>query len=317
MLSSQATKAMSDAADAVIGNVLLHGSNGMRTVPRSEVGLVAAVTLGGIDKIAAAWRPILSASQFALSTTGVFCHAAPMVRFSHPGILVQTCELADLLVVVDFMHKGATVRTASLIQAKMAAKAQRITLTGSSSKRQLGLYQSWPSFAFVDGIYGTDQYILKSATGEQSGTFGVIDRHFKKTPAAPPIWTQHEAMPTPSIVTIEPMLGTFIAHMAVPSTYGRIARPGGRDDWSKVVDLLLTVTYAKVFRHKPTLGVSSPKRGVTSLAYFLTSGIAASGARSSAGGHWRPPFDGFEDIEDPSPGGISLLHIKIAPSEPS
>src|ERR1700726_230734 len=100
MLSSQATKAMSDAADAVIGNVLLHGSNGMRTVPRSEGGLVAAVTLGGIDKIAAAWRPILSASQFALSTTGVFCHAAPMVRFSHPGILVQTCELADLLVVV-------------------------------------------------------------------------------------------------------------------------------------------------------------------------------------------------------------------------
>lgn len=317
MLSSQTIKSMSVTADAVIGDVLLRGSHGMRTAPRAEVGVVAAVTLGGIDKIASAWRPILSASKLALSITGVFCHAAPMVRFSGTGSFVQTCELADLLVVMDFLHKGPTVRTASLIQAKMAAKAQRVVLTGLSSKRQLSLYQSWPQFSFVDAIYGTDKYILATATGAQSGTFGVIDRHFKRAPAAPPIWTQHMATPTPRIVTSEPMLGTFIAHMAVPSTYGRSARPGGQDDWSKVVDLLLRVTYAKVFRHKPTLGESNPTRGVTGLAYFLTSGIAVSRASSSAGRQWRPPFDGFEDIEDPSPGGISLLHVKIARSEPS
>jgi hypothetical protein len=200
----------------------------------------------------------------------------------------------------------------------MAAKAWRVMLTGVSSKRQLSLYQSWPQFSFVDGVYGPDKYIL-TTKGAQSGTIGVIDRHFRKAPAFPPIWTQHEVTPTPSIVTSEPMLGTFIAHMAVPSKYGRIARPGGQDDWSKVVDLLLTVTYSKVFRHKPTLGTSTPKRGVTGLAYFLTSGLTSgmggSAARSSAGRQWRPPFDGFEEIDDPSPGGISLLHVKIARSE--
>jgi hypothetical protein len=317
MLSPHTIKAMSDAADVVIGDVLLRGSSGMQTAPRTEVGLVAAVTLGGIDRVASAWRPILSKSNFALSLTGVFCHAAPMVRFGRSGKLLQTCELADLLVVVDFQHKGALARTASLIQAKMAAKAQRVTLTGPSSKRQLDLYQSWPPFLFVDAIYGTNQYALMNPTGEQSGTFGVIDRHFKKQTTAPPIWTQHRASPTPSIATSEPMLGTFIANMAAPGAYGRPAWPGGKDDWSKVVDLLLSVTYRKAFRHKPTLGARGPGRGVTALACFLSAGAAGSRSHSRAGAGWWPPFDGFQESDDPSPGGISLLHIQIDRPEPS
>jgi len=40
---------MSVTANAAIDNVLLQGARGMRTVPRTEVGFVAAVTLGGIS----------------------------------------------------------------------------------------------------------------------------------------------------------------------------------------------------------------------------------------------------------------------------
>lgn len=308
---------MSLAANAVIEDVLLHGSQGMRTVPRTEVGLVAAVVLGGVNRIAADWAPILSKSKMLLNLTGVFCHAAPLVGFRPTGRNVQTCELADLLIVVDFTDSGKTKRFATLVQAKMASKARRVSLKGSSSTRQLELYQAWPQFSFADPVYGTDQYLLATTAGAQSGTFGVIDRHFKKTQAAPPIWTQHQARPTPSKVANEPMLGTFIAEMAGGGAHGRRAWPGGQDDWSRVVDLLLSVTYKKVFRHSPTLGPASPLRGNTALACFLVAGDTAPASGRRRGGDWQPPFDGFEYVDSPTPGGISLVHVQIGRFEPS
>jgi hypothetical protein len=197
----------------------------------------------------------------------------------------------------------------------MAAKARRVALTGPSSMRQLGLYQLWPQFTFVDSVYGADQYALATA-GAQSGTFGVIDRHFRRTLTAPPTWTQHQALPTPRVVANEPMLGTFIAEMAGGAARGRRAWPGGHDDWSKVIDLLLRVTYGKAFRHRPTLGPASPLRDITAAACFLTTVNAAAPSRRS-GGAWQPPFDGFEFVESPDPGGISLIHVRIGRSEPS
>jgi hypothetical protein len=316
MLATQTIKSMSTAADAVIGDVLLRGSRGMQTTPRTEVGLVAAVTLGGVNDVAAAWRPLLATSEYSLSLTGVFCHAAPLVRFRPPSGTASTCELGDLLVVVDRKRSGTLVRNANLIQAKMAAKAMRVNLTGASSARQLVLYQLWPLFSFVDGIYGTGVYDLGQGAKEDAGTFGIIDRHFRSSPATPPVWTQHRARPTPKVIATEPMLGTFIANMAAANWtgYGRRAWPGGKDDWSKVVDLLLTVTYARAFRHAPTLGASAPHRGSTAMAYFLTTPTEVSWCRR-AGGDWWPPFDGFEVIEDDSPGGISVLHLRLAELE--
>jgi hypothetical protein len=46
MLAAQTLNSMSAAADAVLGKILLRGSSGMQSAPRTEVGLVAAVTLG-------------------------------------------------------------------------------------------------------------------------------------------------------------------------------------------------------------------------------------------------------------------------------
>jgi hypothetical protein len=312
VLTSNTISSMAVTADGVVGAVLLQGSGGMQTTPRTEVGFVAAITLGGISGIATAWRPLLGSLGIRLSISGVFCHAAPQIRFERSSGGYATCELADLLVVVDSNESGKVIRNASLIQAKMAAKAARVKLTGASSVRQLGLYQSWPLFSFVEGIYGNNHYDLAMGTTEDAGTFGVIDRHFRNRRAVPPLWTQHAAKPTPGAITNEPSLGNFLAEMAAMrrSGFGRRAVPGGEDDWSKVIDILLRVTYAKTFRHAPTLGAAAPHRGDTTVAYFI-SGPAQSAARRRAEPGWRPPFDGIEFIEGDAPGGISVVHIML------
>jgi len=96
---------MAAAADAAIDNVLLNGT-GPIVRPKKEVAHVAAVTLGGICDIAEAWERICSGRGISLRLAGIFCHAAPQVRFK--GQSGKTaCELADLLVVTDIRKRGA------------------------------------------------------------------------------------------------------------------------------------------------------------------------------------------------------------------
>jgi hypothetical protein len=304
MVNNRTISSMASCADEIIGKILVCGSRGMSTSPRTEVGLVAAVVLGAIGQIAAAWRPLLAKSGYQLGLTGVFCHAAPLVRFVRPNGRCASCELGDLLLVIDRIVRNRTTRTASLVQAKMASKASRVQLTGHSSMRQLSLYQSWPAFSFVDTSYGRATYNIKTSTGPNPGTFGIIDRHFKNGIAATPRWTQHEPTPTPQEVTWQPLLGTFVANMLPGNRHlcGCPAVPGGTDDWSMVVDLLLRKTYAKTFRHRSTLGEAMPRRGHTALA-FLTH------PRADAG--WWPPFDDFDVVEDDSPMGMNVVHLAL------
>ncbi len=67
MLSAKTVGAMSIAADAVIGDILLRGSGGMQTAPRTEVGFVAAITLGAINDIAVA--PLVEGSTKPVAQT--------------------------------------------------------------------------------------------------------------------------------------------------------------------------------------------------------------------------------------------------------
>jgi hypothetical protein len=76
-----------------------------------------------------------------------------------------------------------------------------------------------------------------------------------------------------------------------------------------VVDLLLTVTYAKTFGHKPTLGNARPLRGSGKYAYFLAE-LPAPVALLMNGG-WHPPFDGVETVYDDRPDGISVVHFSL------
>lgn len=308
-------KSLTSSADRVVDDVLLRGSHGMRARPRTEVGFVAAITLGGVRGIASAWAPLLKHHGYSLKIDGVFCHAAPVVAFKGSAGQTVRCELADLLVVTDHLdQKGQSRRSASLIQAKMASKAGRISLKGKSSERQLDLYQNWPIFTFEDATYGSKSYCLATPGQSDAGSFGIIDRHFRKSPSMPPRWTQHNARPTPVSITSEPSFGGFLAHMigSKAAACGRMAVRGGSDDWSDLVDLLLRITYQKAFRHAPTLGAPAAPRGTTAIA-FQTSPLAKSlSGRRIAEPTWRPPFDDFEEVEDEGPGAISVLRVEVS-----
>ena len=87
----------------------------------------------------------------------------------------------------------------------------------------------------------------------------------------------------------------------------------GADDWSKVVDLLINITYGKAFRHQPTLGNHVAARGATAFAFLSA---ASSGVRALVpSGSPRLPFDGMDSIVDDDPGAISILRIAIAESD--
>ena len=301
---------MGAAANQAIGKVLQHGSAKMHAPPRSEVGFVAAVTLGGIEAIAKAWEPILAVAGLSLDLTGVFCHAAPIVNFTGSKGRAKSCELADLLVVVDVTSAGVLERRAALIQAKMARAAGRVSLSGMSTVTQLDLYQNWYVFDFKDAAYGMSRVnFIPYGDAAYSGTFGVIDRHFRNVP----IWTQHAARPTPLLTAQHVMLGTFIAEMARGSGagYGRRATPSLKTDWSKTIERLLSVTYARAFHHKATSGAASAPRGVTACACLSFATAATLAKPVLAGWDGEPPDVSFRE-DDGRPSGISVLHARMA-----
>jgi len=311
MLPGGVIVAMASLADAAIDNALYVGSPTMIMRPRTEVGFVAAVTLGSIGDIAAAWRPLCSGLGLGLDLVGVFCHGAPLVEFTYARRERRRCELADLLLVVDINSAGSFTRRAVLIQAKMARAAGRVSLSGASSLVQLDLYQHWPKFDFMEPVYGMSNVdFTQGATTSDSGTIGVIDRHFRKQP----VWTQHPASPTPAIIRAEPHLGEFMAEMVGgASGFGRPATPSLQTDWSETVEQLLKETYRRAFHHKPTLGPTSVPRGVRAIACLNFMEMAELTNSKPGGAIKGPPYD-FEIREDDRlPGGISVVHIGIGP----
>jgi len=313
LLPRDVVVAMASTANKAIDNVLLVGSHAMLSPPRNEAGFIAAVTLGGIKEIAKAWRPLCDGLSLTLDLSGVFCHAAPLVKFTDAKRRLWRCELADLLIVVDFGSTGSFIRRAALVQAKMARAAERVSLSGTSTQVQLNLYQNWHKFDFEEAVYGMSQVDFTKGRGgiSDSGTIGVIDRHLKTQP----VWTQHAASPAPAIILNQPRLGEFIAEMVdgTRSGFGRLATPKLQTDWSKVVERLLEVTYGRAFHHKPTLGPTGAPRGVHAVACLSFRPGAGLMSAIWGGSMKGPPYD-FETREDDGqPSGISVVHICIGP----
>jgi hypothetical protein len=311
MLPRKTVSAMASEANRAIDSVLVQGSQAMISPPRAEVGFVAAVTLGGIGHIAKTWTSICKGHGLTIQLSGVFCHAAPMVKFTDAKGQLRRCELADLLVVVDITNYGSFIRRAALIQAKMARALKRVSLSGLSSRVQLDLYQHWPRFDFEEAAYKLNHIDFRGGgAGAHSGTFGVIDRHLTDQP----VWTQHPASPTPAVILNQSQLGEFIAEMVdgTRAGFGRLATPSLQTDWSEVVERLLTVTYKRAFHHKTTLGPAQAPRGVNAIA-CLNSSTMANMVRETWGGFGGgPPFDDVIVREDDrQPLGINTLHITI------
>jgi hypothetical protein len=304
--------AMADATDAAINDVLLNGAGQMLVRPKKEIAYVAAMTIGGIHEIANAWGPICSGQGITMRLAGVFCHAAPVVTFNGKSGKTD-CELADLLVVTDLKRRSQLTRRAALIQAKMARAKQRLSLTGPSSCRQLDLYQNWHRFDFVDSAYGMTGVDFQVGPGSVwSGTFGAIDPRFDGQPR----WTQHLPSPTPQIIyRTSPQLGRFMAEMAdgTQPGFGRLATPSLKTDWSKTVELLLTVTYARAFGDKAVLGPARPPRGTSAVVCLGSTALAVE--REAYQGllpGTAPPFGAamFGEAER-EPNGLSLVHFEF------
>jgi hypothetical protein len=303
---------MADEADAAINAALLRGASPMLTRPRKEVAYVAAVTLGGLYGIADAWGPICRGWGFGLNLAGVFCHAAPEVRFKGKAGAAQ-CELADLLVVTDLRKKGRLVRTAALIQAKMACAKFRVYLTGASSGKQLDLYQNWHQFDFVDQAYDMKRVNLHVGPDPFfSGSFGVIDPRFDGQPR----WTQHCARPTPRVFyDFSPRLGRFIAEMVDRTPgFGRLATPSLNTDWSKTVEMLLKVTYKRTFGEKAILGPLRPPRGASAVVCY-SSKATPIGRSAFLRSVDKPPPYIIPDEAQREPNGLSIVHLEVVAGE--
>jgi len=300
---------LGESADSAISRALGQGAPIMASVPRTEPGLVAAVHLGAIPEIAAAWSPLLASRRVHVRITGVFCHQSPMVIY-HDGGKWHRCELADLLVVVDCRTSYWKGRRAALVQAKMASQAGTVDIKKGSGWTQLALYQRWPLFDFELAAYGLKSVDLTPGSdSDHSGTYGIIDRHWHRSLA--PRWTQHPANPTPKKTKGHPELGHFLARMLAGQVgYGREVDAGVNPTWTAVVNALMRATLGKTFRHSSTLGKTAAPRSVSAMALTLN----AAGSFLVSGGTDGPPEGTASPIED-GPTGISTLIMEVAEGE--
>ncbi|OAP35835.1 hypothetical protein AU381_16770 [Sinorhizobium glycinis] len=257
---------MASSASAAIGQSLSRGAPAMINVPRTEPGLVAAVTSHAVPTIARNWRRILAPHGVRIELSAVFTHQAPRVRFKSTHKVRALCELADLLLVVDDEDTGR--RRASLIQAKMASQRGTVKISRLQDKLQLDLFQNWPIFDFEEPIYKLAKLNFHhGGPAAQCGRYGVIDRHWNGPPRSPD-WSQMHPSNVPGKTAGSQTLADFIVRL-VSGRAGRDATLSLRTDWSKTVDALMTITYARQFQHRATLGAARFPRGNSTTAYFL------------------------------------------------
>jgi hypothetical protein len=310
MIPSTLTPSLEKAANAEINKILRTGATSVRQKkPTGEVGFVAAFVLGAVPGIASAWRPLLKPHGLSLKMSGVFCHQTPRASFTDSSGAARTCELADLLLVVDDLTTGTTTtRWAVLIQAKMAAASGGCSLTTGGDLTQLDLLSKWPGFTLPTTFAaGKRDFWTCTHAGStiECGRYGLIDGQ--------PNPTWHQQAPAAVMPAGGDELGTFIARMVeCRSGYGREAT-GLSDDWSRTVDELMRVTAGLAFTYSAGLKGSHP-RGNSSLALVASAGdplysMLWASAPPPSGGRPETPLD------EPPSEGINLVHIGITNTE--
>lgn len=310
MIPPQLTSQLALAADSALLPILQQGAP-FQNKPRHEVGFVAAAVLGGVPAIANAWRPILQPVGYQLKISGVFCHQAPEATFTDLNGVTRSCELADLLLVVeDLTSATQNRRWATLIQAKMAAAKGGKTITEKRDLRQLDLFTRWPAFKLPSGYcskprdFSTCSY---SGTTLDCGSYGLINKQPN------PKW--HQQAPAKTMPPGGHQLGSFLAHMLTTglSGFGREATGTG-DDWSRTVEDLMNVTFTKAFNYATGFGQKSQSRGKMAMAFMEFDGWHREdhmnyiyiGDFPPSG--WPPEYP---EEGDPEGNGISILRVGI------
>jgi len=303
-LAAAADRAVSDALDGTV-------TGWKATAPLNEPDAVAAMVSAGLPAAAVAWRALLKPLGYQVAMIGIFTHQTPKVSYVGGA---TSCELADLLVVIDEISGGATDRRALLIQAKIAHHPT-LTLHKPNDLVQFGLLDTWPDFQFIHQPYPTNmrQIGAPGAPGlvGDSADYGLIDL----LPSGV-AWRQVDPA-NPMTPAAGVSFGELLADMAVGAA-GRAAIRGGSDDWSDTVEELLRTTYFALAGG----GFGGHPRGVTTFSRlsvnddFAANGFQPAGVVHIFGG---PPSAGEGGGEDAprDPGPISVVHVRLTRAEES
>lgn len=297
-------------ADAAIGQSLSRGAPFSVSAPRTEPGLVAAVAIHAVPKMARDWRVLAAPHGLRIELSCVFTHKSPEVRFNSPIKTNGTCELADLLLVVDDCRRKT--RRAVLIQAKMASQRGNVSISGLQNRLQLDLFQNWHPFSFKEPIYklsGIDFNSNGSAAG--MGLYGIIDRHWNRPPRTPS-WKQLDPMAVPGATQNAPTLAEFIVAML----YGRAGRDatlGAQPtDFAKTVHALMTMTFQNRFHDRRSLGPAAFPRGNTTMAFLFQGSLLQQITMTDGNLQEDTAPEVIEVDREPANSAISVLRIAVS-----
>lgn len=342
MLPPSLTSSLANNAIPVIAQTLRTGGTfgGTRLAPpANEVEALKLFLLCVTPAIAARWRSSLG-SRYRMTVNAVLCHQTPRASHGHLSPAYHhrarmpaqvrgkwTCELADLLVVMEFPVRGSAIvlRQAGLVQGKTATPA---TFSLSREEhRQHHLLSCWPGFTLSKsgGFAQRTRWLRGLAPG--AGCYGLIDAPSRQ-------WSVHVPLPahTALIDRGEPF-GEWLAELATGQD-GAPAdlRPSGRSgpiarshppEWPLLVDELLRITAR---RGGVRLGGVRSSRGQSHIVRLVdASGIEPEmieyrldedGAEpvetSRSGGGRDAPADRLR--RERTAGGISVLHMRFDPA---
>lgn len=289
-----------------------------------EEDFVATLVSDAIPKLADRWMPILQSKGIQLKVSGVFCHGHPQVEFNTPKLRV---ELADLLVVHQHTTSNRTTARAMLIQAKMSSNSTHKLPTSDS---QLQLYSSWPSFQFVTG--GLDPKIRNIRERGKGSRYALV----LETQAYPEQITWADQCPwgtcnAKSVLSVDRSFAKLLGDMLLEKD-GRLCNLSHpRNEWSKMIYELLTITGSKTYKraninrgHTPRLvqraykmqglmlmsmssSFASDRQGYTK--NFVSDRFFGSVPLQNLEGHDLNSF-AYEEFTEHPEGGISTLIIE-------
>lgn len=286
---------------------------------RQETEFVATLIDSCVGPLTAAWGEILRAVNLDLTIQGAFLHQRPKVRFPSPTTASfgrGYCELADLLLVHD--HSNLS-RKACLIQAKTDPGA---AVAGD----QKDLYEKWEPFRFSAGSKGAKGRVFSIAPNDEGSRYGIVR---VPPPGLEEPWLAEQPLGTRPAVD----MGWLIAEMLAATVAGRShparsAKIGGGDEWSDLIEHLLTISLHVKYPLKgfwaerqgrrffqPITGLYPQRRYSQDWIAFATSTRLSATEFEQAVGYTppgRPGGDRLLDVDEPE--GLSVIYLNTVES---
>jgi hypothetical protein len=335
MLANPYMRPLANLADPLIAQGLQHGGATARGYrlgpPTDEVEALKVFLLCTMPLIASHWGPCLR-PRFRLTWTTVFSHKTPLATatgldptYGHPRRIANInplrCELADLLVVMDFPDPSTNqlYRQAGLMQGKDVTNGASV-VTGLNHV-QHHLLSCWPGFTLskAGGFSPNTRYLSGLAGG--AGIYGLLDR------AAGTWLVKRPNKSGAPLATPYDTLGEWLGELATGSDGSpaeRVAMPGRPRpaDWPPLVHELMRITAGR----RIAAGGHFYRRGRSDLIRMMDMSEVSprmirrrvSSVPHGLADHVRDGGTGDHEPSRPrdrGDGPISLLHIRFDPVE--